>query len=61
MRINEERYQIPVRVSREMKAWIQTNAERELRSLNSQIVCLLRNAMMAERSAGTAKQARDGA
>jgi hypothetical protein len=50
MKINEERFQIPVRVSREMRAWIQTNAERELRSLNAQIICVLRAAMKAEHS-----------
>jgi hypothetical protein len=54
MRKNEGRYQIPLRISPEMKAWLQASAEHELRSMNAQIISVLRNAMQEERSAGTA-------
>ena len=57
MRKNEGRYQIPLRVSPEMKAWLQASAEHELlRSMNAQIISVLRRAMQQEErsSAGTA-------
>ena len=56
---NEEggrRYQVPVRVSLEMKAWLQARAVHEFRSLNAQIVSVIRDAMKAEHSAGTAEK-----
>jgi hypothetical protein len=52
--MREDRYQIPLRVSPEMKAWIQASAEHELRSMNAQVVCFLRELMEAR----TAKQPR---